>query len=80
MEIKQQAREMLINENMGLIHGIARKTAGSRTDLTDDLVSIAYMQFIKCMDETFDFKMGTEFSTYVSSCMIKKCQETKIKA
>jgi RNA polymerase sigma factor (sigma-70 family) len=74
-----QARETLIQENLPMIYQIARKNAGSRTDLIEDLVSVGYIQFILCMDRTFDMARGTEFSTHVYTCISSKCRETVMK-
>lgn len=74
-----KAREILVNDNMALVHQQAHKVAGDRKDILDDLVSVAYYQFVQCMDKTFDMNKGTEFSTYVSNCIFHKCREAKIK-
>lgn len=74
-----KAREKMVELNKALIHSQATKVAGNKYEIKDDLVSVAYYQFIQCMDETFDFNKGTEFSTYVSACMYYKCKEAKIK-
>lgn len=72
-------REQMMKENKTLIYQLVINVVGSRTDMIDDLLSVAYAQFIQCMDYTFDMKKGTEFSTYVSSCIMYKCREAKIK-
>lgn len=78
-KLTNEARRKLINSNKALIYQQAIKVAGSRTDIIEDLVSVAHYQFIQCMDRTFDLNRGLEFSTYVTSCMIHKCKEAKIK-
>jgi RNA polymerase sigma factor (sigma-70 family) len=69
----------MIQENLPMIYQIARKAAGPRTDLIEDLVSVGYIQFILCMDRTFDMTRGTEFSTHAYTCISSKCRETVMK-
>lgn len=56
------AREALVNENMGLVHAIARRFEGRGT-MTEDLVQIGSIGLIKAIDR-FDPAYDVKFSTY----------------
>lgn len=57
-----EAKELLINENSGLIWSITRRFLGRGTD-ADDLYQLACLGFLKAVDG-FDLEFGTQFSTY----------------
>jgi len=56
------AKEMLVNENTGLIWSVARRFVGRGTEI-DDLFQLGCMGFLKAIDG-FDMAFGTQFSTY----------------
>ena len=56
------AKEMLIQENSGLIWSVAKRFVGRGTEL-DDLYQLGCLGFIKAIDG-FDLSYGTQFSTY----------------
>ncbi len=58
----QEARELLITENSGLIWSIARRFLGRGAE-ADDLYQLGCVGFIKAVDG-FDLEFGTQFSTY----------------
>jgi len=58
----EQAKELLITENSGLIWSIARRFIGRGAEL-DDLYQLGCMGFLKAADG-FDPEYGTQFSTY----------------
>jgi len=74
----QEARERLITENEGMIHKIVYRVAKGHPELSEHLLSIAYEQFIRCMDRTFSLEKGAEFSTYVYRCMMTQCLEAAV--
>ena len=57
-----QARQMLVEENSGLIWSVARRFIGRGTE-TDDLFQLGCLGFLKAVDG-FDLEYGTQFSTY----------------
>lgn len=57
-----QARELLVKENAGLIWSVAKRFIGRGTE-TDDLYQIGCLGFLKAVDG-FDLEFGTQFSTY----------------
>lgn len=57
-----EAKEMLIQENSGLIWSVAKRFTGRGTEL-DDLYQLGCLGFIKAVDG-FDLSYGTQFSTY----------------
>ena len=56
------AKELLILENSGLIWSITRRFLGRGAE-PDDLYQLACLGFLKAIDG-FDLKFGTQFSTY----------------
>lgn len=72
------ARDFMMESNKKLIIDVVQKTIGNRYNLFEDILSIANIQFIKCMDETYDLNKNTEFSTYAYICMQAKCKEALI--
>lgn len=58
----QEAKEALVNENMGLIWSVARRFLGRGTE-ADDLYQLGCLGFLKAIDG-FDLEFGTQFSTY----------------
>ena len=59
---ERDAREVLIENNLGLVHHIVRRFAGRGYDL-EDLFQIGTIGLIKAIDK-FDLGMGVKFSTY----------------
>ena len=57
-----EAKELLIQENSGLIWSITRRFFGRGTE-PDDLYQLACLGFLKAVDG-FDLQYGTQFSTY----------------
>lgn len=58
----KQAREVLIEKNLGLVHHIVRRFAGRGYDL-EDLFQIGTIGLMKAIDK-FDLMLGLKFSTY----------------
>ena len=58
----QDAGELLITENSGLIWSVARRFVGRGTD-AEDLYQLGCLGFLKAV-EGFDLNFGTQFSTY----------------
>ena len=58
----QVAKELLVEENAGLIWSVARRFMGRGTE-ADDLYQIGCVGFLKAIDG-FDLAYGTQFSTY----------------
>lgn len=58
----QRAKELLVEENAGLIWSVARRFIGRGTE-ADDLYQIGCVGFLKAIDG-FDLTYGTQFSTY----------------
>ncbi len=58
----EEAREILVQENMGLIWSVAKRFMGRGTD-ADDLYQLGCLGFLKAVDG-FDVSYGTQFSTY----------------
>ena len=58
----QEAEELLVNENTGLIWSVARRFIGRGTE-TEDLFQLGCIGFLKAV-EGFDLEFGTQFSTY----------------
>lgn len=58
----EQAKELLITENSGLIWSVARRFIGRGTEI-DDLYQLGCLGFLKAVDG-FDLAFGTQFSTY----------------
>ena len=63
----KNARGVLIERNLRLVSHIVKKYY-SKTNDTDDLVSIGTIGLIKAVD-SFDYTKGTLFSTYASRCI-----------
>ena len=62
------AEETLIDRNMGLVHGIARRFCGRGLDY-DDIVQIGVMGLLKAI-RSFDADRGFAFSTYAVPLVI----------
>ena len=58
----QEARELLISENSGLIWSVAKRFVGRGAE-TEDLFQLGCIGFLKAVDG-FDTQFGTQFSTY----------------
>lgn len=58
----KEAREVLIEKNLGLVHHIVRRFAGRGYDL-EDLFQIGAIGLMKAIDK-FDLSMDVKFSTY----------------
>lgn len=58
----KEAREVLIEKNLGLVHHIVKRFAGRGYDL-EDLFQIGTIGLMKSIDK-FDLKMDVKFSTY----------------
>ena len=58
----EQAGEILVNENSGLIWSVARRFIGRGAE-ADDLYQLGCLGFLKAI-EGFDLSYGTQFSTY----------------
>ncbi len=63
----KNARGGLIERNLRLVSHIVKKYY-SKTNDTDDLISIGTIGLIKAID-SFDYKKGTRLSTYASRCI-----------
>ena len=57
-----KAKEILVEENSGLIWAIVRRFLGRGTE-ADDLYQLGCLGFLKAV-EGFDLQFGTQFSTY----------------
>ena len=57
-----EAKELLVQENAGLIWSVARRFMGRGTE-ADDLYQLGCLGFLKAV-EGFDLSYGTQFSTY----------------
>lgn len=58
----REARDALVNENMGLVWSIVRRFAGRGYEL-EDLAQIGCIGLLKAIDK-FDFRFEVRFSTY----------------
>lgn len=58
----KEAREVLIEKNLGLVHHIVKRFVGRGYDL-EDLFQIGTIGLMKAIDK-FDLQMGVKFSTY----------------
>lgn len=58
----RNATELLVAENSGLIWSVARRYLGRGAE-ADDLYQLGCLGFLKAV-EGFDFRFGTQFSTY----------------
>lgn len=63
----KNARGILIERNLRLVSHIVKKYY-SKTNDTDDLISIGTIGLIKGID-TFNAKKGTKLATYASKCI-----------
>lgn len=59
---EKDAREVLIEKNLGLVHHIVRRFVGRGYD-PEDLFQIGTIGLMKAIDK-FDLKLGLQFSTY----------------
>lgn len=59
---EKEAREVLIEKNLGLVHHIVRRFAGRGYEL-EDLFQIGTIGLMKAIDK-FDLELGVKFSTY----------------
>ncbi len=59
---EREAREVLIENNLGLVHHIVRRFAGRGYEL-EDLFQIGSIGLMKAIDK-FDLSLGVKFSTY----------------
>lgn len=58
----KEAREVLIEKNLGLVHHIVRRFTGRGYE-TEDLFQVGVIGLIKAIDK-FDLRLGVKFSTY----------------
>ncbi|MCM1113461.1 MAG: SigB/SigF/SigG family RNA polymerase sigma factor [Muribaculum sp.] len=58
----KEAREVLIENNLGLVHHIVRRFAGRGYE-AEDLFQVGVIGLMKAIDK-FDLKLGLKFSTY----------------
>lgn len=58
----EEAKELLVTENAGLIWSVTRRFIGRGVE-SDDLYQLGCLGFIKAIDG-FDLQYGTQFSTY----------------
>lgn len=58
----KEAREVLIEKNLGLVHHIVKRFVGRGYDM-EDLFQIGTIGLMKAIDK-FDLSMGVKFSTY----------------
>lgn len=65
----KNARAVLIERNLRLVSHIVKKYY-SKTNDTDDLISIGTIGLIKAID-SFDYTKGTRLATYASRCIEK---------
>lgn len=63
----KNARAVLIERNLRLVSHIVKKYY-SKTDCTDDLISIGTIGLIKAID-SFDYTKGIRLATYASRCI-----------
>ncbi len=63
----EKARSVLIERNLRLVSHIVKKYY-SKTNDTDDLISIGTIGLIKAID-SFDYTKGTRLATYASRCI-----------
>ncbi len=63
----KNARAVLIERNLRLVSHIVKKYY-SKTDCSDDLISIGTIGLIKAID-SFDYTKGTRLATYASRCI-----------
>ena len=71
---EKDAREVLIEKNLGLVHHIVRRFSGRGYD-PEDLFQIGTIGLMKAIDK-FDLKLGLQFSTYAVPMItgeIKRC-------
>ncbi|MCL2354287.1 MAG: sigma-70 family RNA polymerase sigma factor, partial [Defluviitaleaceae bacterium] len=58
----KRARDIIVEENMGLVWSVVKKFIGRGYD-ADDLFQIGAIGLMKCIDK-FDTSFGVKFSTY----------------
>lgn len=63
----ENARGVLIERNLRLVSHIVKKYY-SKTNDSDDLISIGTIGLIKAVD-SFDYSKGTRLSTYAARCV-----------
>lgn len=63
----KNARAVLIERNLRLVSHIVKKYY-SKTNDTDDLISIGTIGLIKAID-SFDYTKGTKLATYAARCV-----------
>lgn len=59
---EEAAKELILEENTGLIWSVVKRFTGRGTD-SEDLYQLGCLGFIKAVDG-FDLQFGTQFSTY----------------
>ena len=65
----EDAKELLVTENAGLIWSVTRRFIGRGVEL-DDLYQLGCLGFIKAVDG-FDLRYGTQFSTYAVPMILR---------
>ena len=58
----KEAKDILIEENMGLVYSVANRYCGRGCE-KEDLIQIGSIGLLKAVDK-FDFSFGVQFSTY----------------
>ena len=71
----KEAREQIIVENSGLVRKAVYSVCNNDEDRRADLQGHAHLEFLNCVDRTYDPNRGIEFSTYTYDCVRKKCVE-----
>ena len=64
----EEAKELLVTENSGLIWAVVKRFIGRGTD-QEDLYQLGCLGFLKAV-EGFDPEFGTQFSTYAVPMII----------
>jgi DNA-directed RNA polymerase specialized sigma subunit len=72
----KRARQMLVDENVGLMRMVASDACRRDMNRYDDMFGIAGSQFVVCMDRTYDLHADSKvlFTTYATKCMALRCR------
>jgi RNA polymerase primary sigma factor len=73
----REARNRLVESNLGLVVTVARRFVGRRLEL-DDLIGEGNLGLIRAA-EGFDPRFGTRFSTYAGCCIRRAIREALIR-
>lgn len=71
----ERARACLVDENLGLIRKVANAACRDAPSRFDDMFSVASLQFVHCMDVSYDARRDTLFTTYAQRCMADRCKQ-----